>query len=295
MKKVKYLLLLLMVTFTMTGCVKYNTTMDIKKDKSMNFSVIFAIDKTMFGDSTKALDDKQLSELKKAGYEVSDYNKDNMVGFRIEKKIKNIDDISTDGKSELNLSKLLNEDGEFGKIFTVKKGLFKNTYKASFSFNPSDSNLNSSVSDATSKVNDNTLAYADSTIALEDDEYNEDNIEEDEVYGDEDEDTNSLDSSFDFSSSSNMDLSFNVNLPYAAKNSNTTSKDNDGKTLKWELNAMNKSSIEFEFEMYNMTNIYIAIGASIALVAIAAFIIIKKKNAGAKTENIEVQPTLENN
>ena len=39
MKKIKYLLMLCIFTIISTGCVKYNANMEIKKDKSMDFTI----------------------------------------------------------------------------------------------------------------------------------------------------------------------------------------------------------------------------------------------------------------
>ena len=41
-KTFKLLLIALMLILS-SGCVKYNVTMDIKKDKSMDFNIIYAI------------------------------------------------------------------------------------------------------------------------------------------------------------------------------------------------------------------------------------------------------------
>ena len=49
MKKVRNVLLLLVATLTLTGCVKFNANMEIKKDKSMDFSIIYAIDTSAMG------------------------------------------------------------------------------------------------------------------------------------------------------------------------------------------------------------------------------------------------------
>ena len=59
MKKIKYLVLLFTVTFLLTGCIKFNANMDIKKDKSMDFSIIYALDTSVFGEE-KALKDSDL-------------------------------------------------------------------------------------------------------------------------------------------------------------------------------------------------------------------------------------------
>ena len=73
----------------MTGCVKFNTTMDIKKDKSMDFSMIYAVDTSMLGDKN-LFDDKQKEEMRNNGFSVSDSADGKMKGVTLTKKIKNI-------------------------------------------------------------------------------------------------------------------------------------------------------------------------------------------------------------
>ena len=71
MKKIKYILLLCTLTFLLTGCVKYNANMDIKKDKSMDFSIIYALDSSLFEDQ-KLLEDKDKKEWEERGFTVTD-------------------------------------------------------------------------------------------------------------------------------------------------------------------------------------------------------------------------------
>ena len=49
-KKVCNFMLLFSLLFIMTGCVKFNANMDIKKDKSMKFEIIYALDASYFGE-----------------------------------------------------------------------------------------------------------------------------------------------------------------------------------------------------------------------------------------------------
>ena len=145
MKKIKLLVMALVITCLCSGCVKFNATMDIKKDKSMNFKVVYALDKTYFG-SKSIYTNKEKKNLEKEGFKLTKYKKDNMQGFTLERKIKNIDEISSDKK---NINYTLSElsDPKKGKnsksaVFKVKKGLFKNHYYAKFDFNLGDTNSN---------------------------------------------------------------------------------------------------------------------------------------------------------
>ena len=65
MKKLKYLVLVVTFMFLCTGCVKFNANMDIKKDKSMDFTIIYALDSTYFGNK-ESVNQKNQKELRMA-------------------------------------------------------------------------------------------------------------------------------------------------------------------------------------------------------------------------------------
>ena len=116
MKKIKYLMALVVGAMLLTGCVKFNATMDIKKDKSMDFSIIYALDKTAFGESAK-LEEKDFEEVKKEGFTVTKYSEGNFEGFTLSKKISNIDEVSSEKDAEYDLSGLMNSNSENKYIF----------------------------------------------------------------------------------------------------------------------------------------------------------------------------------
>ena len=264
MKKIKYFLLLLAPMFLLTGCVKYNATMDIKKNKSMDFSITYALDTSLMGDK-ELLSDEQRKTLENQGFTITDYLSDNMKGFVISRHIKNIDLLSSKNDTEYSLSELGDKNSDNNYIFKVKKGILKNTYTAKFKFDASDSNLEDDSSD---------------------DDWSFDNESDDTLNWDFGSDSTDNDSSFDFGSDlsnmmSNMDLSFNVNLPYSAKSNNATTVNNDNKNLTWNLSSNSLETIEFEFELYNMTPIYIGIG----VIAVLVIIIIALLLSGNNTKN----------
>ncbi len=251
-KNIKLTTLLILLVISLTGCVKFNSTMEIKKDKSMDYTVIYAFDKSLFGDQEiLTSDDKK--ELENKGFTVSNYVDGNMKGFKVSKNIKNIDDVSSTNDATYDLSGLLDSSKSESKVFKFKKGFLKNTYTASFKFDSSDSDLNDSTSDDTTVDDDFTL--------------------------DNDTTTDSTDSDFDFSNvNTDMDLSFNVKLPYKAISSNATTKNNDDKDLSWNLSSTGEDKIEFSFALYNMTNIYICAGVIILLIIIVIVSSLNKKN-----------------
>ena len=257
MKKFRNLLLMGIFLFLITGCVKYNVTMDIKKDKSMDFSIIYAMDKSMLGDE-ELLKDDDIKSVKEKGFTVSDYSKDNMEGFTLSRKVKNIDEVSSDKDANYSLSGIVSDKNSKDEyLFKVKKGLLKNTYTAEFKFDSSDSTTTGNSDDDDddySLTDDDDWSFGDDSLTTEDDD----------------------DDDYDYSSlTSSMDLKFKVTLPYAAKSSNATSTDNNGKELSWDLSSIKSTdSIKFEFELYNMTTIYALIGGAILLVVVIVVIII---------------------
>ncbi len=277
MKKIKYLLMILVICL-LTGCVKYNVNMGIKKDKSMDFDITYAVNKTLLGDQD-LLEDENKREIESEGFTIKDYVDGDMIGYVLTKKIKNIDDYSTTMDTDYSLSGILEENAD-SPLFKVTKGLIKNTYKAKFSFDSNDSGLT---------YNNDTTITDDTTS--------------DEETTDTDIDTDTdLDLNGDLSSlTEGMDLSFNVTLPYAAKSHNATSTSDGLKKLTWKLDSSGMDDIEFEFELYNMTNIYVGIGV-LALFIILVIVIIlgvkkgkdkpdKKDNKDKQTEVKPVEPS----
>ena len=253
MKKIKLLMLIMGLCF-LTGCVKFNANMDIKSNKSMDFSIIYALDKSFFKDEN-ALKESSFDEIKKQGFTVSKYQKDNLEGFTLTKKFSNIDEISTDEDIEFDISGMMNGTSDSKYWFKVVKGDKKNTYYAKFKFDANDSGLN------TNEMNDD---LADTSLPSD---------------GEEDTDDNNL----DFSNlMSNLDLSFNVTLPTAALSNNATKAENDNKNLSWTLFSNGEQTIEFAFELNNENNflLYVGIGIFVVIVIIIVLLIVFKSKNG---------------
>lgn len=158
MKKLKYLVFVLLFTFICTGCVKFNVNMDIKKNKSMDFSMIYALDSTYFGNK-QSVDKKNQKEMKEKGYKVEEYSKDKMKGYKITKTFDNIDKISSDKNVNYSLSGLTEGKNKNDYVFKVKKGLFKNHYTAKFDFNMGDSSASNGSTNMNSYLSSMDLSY----------------------------------------------------------------------------------------------------------------------------------------
>ena len=261
MKKIRNLVMLLIVTLLLTGCVKYNVNMDIKKDKSMEFKIVYALDTSVLGEKATFTKD-DLNKMKDQGFEVSEYSDGTMKGFTLTKKIKNIDDVSSTDDIKYSLSGITNNDST--KLFKVKKGLLKNKYTAKFSFDSSESGIknSSTFNNEENNSNDETIVDPENNSEIT-------NTEESD-------DLDLTDSDEDYSKMmSSMDLSFTVTLPYKALSNNATSVNNDGKELVWNLASTNQKSIEFEFELdrFSIMPIIIVIGCVIGGLFVIALIV----------------------
>ena len=268
----------MLVVFLMTGCVKSHVNMEINKDKSMNLSLIAAIDSSFLEQSGEddLLENEEIKEFEEKGFKTEKYSDDSMTGYKFTKSFANIDDLSSEKETTLDLNALADEETP-NNVFTVKKGFFKNTYTAKVKNNATDE-LQSQIenADQTTTTDDNQMnTEDDTTIQGSNDTQTDTNVQDDT-------DTQT-DSSFDFSSnmdmsmlSSTLDMKFNVTLPYKAISSNATSTENDGKTLVWNL-VNTQDDIEFTFELYNMNNIYLTVGLAVILIILIIVIIIMSK------------------
>lgn len=270
MKKFFRLICIISIILMTTGCAKIEMDININKDKSMNLSIIEAFDKTLIEQpSGKDVYKTQIEEIKQDGFEVKEYNKDGMTGYQFTKLINNIDKVSTKDKTIGDLSVIFNDDTKNNeKLFTIKKGLFKNKYTTKLK--SSDINsiseqaeiLNSTTESETEYNDESQSTTIDPSLQIADDE-------------------NNIDAEFSQEpalptlTSLGIKTNITVNLPYKALSNNATAVENGGKKLTWELNSANEY-IEFEFELYNMTIIYILIGFGILLLIAIGYFVFNK-------------------
>lgn len=221
----KKIISVLIITLFMTGCVKLNASINIHKDKSMDYEILMAFDQSL---TNQSINTDSITEAKNNGFTVKEYYDNNKKGYKFTKHINNIDSISTN-KDILGSLDINNNDKY---LFSVKKGFIKNKYTAKLtSYNTDISSIN-------------------------------------QIY-----DTANI----DYNTLSNMDVKFYVTLPYKAISTNAQTS--DGKNLSWNLLTFNKDNvIEFEFELYNYTNIIIlSISLFILLVIIVVLLNIKRR------------------
>ena len=284
MKKSFKFLCLMLTVFMMTGCMKYEWKMSVNKDKSMNFEITAAVAASLMqqaGSNQLMTDNEELQSIKDAGFTVKNYSDGTMTGYTFTKKIANIDDVSSEKEVKYNPEQAMTEKNP--KIFTVKKGFFKNTYTLTVENNTSDELENGMNSIGTTENIDETDDITNAEdININTPNTTQDNTESNTINPENSENnitTDEIEDDIDLSTlTSSMDMTFNINLPYEAVSSNATSTENNGKTLKWNLLDNNLKNVTATFELYNMNNIYLTAGiAGAAVLVIIVIIIIKKR------------------
>ena len=290
MKKIKQLLLLVVCVFMLSGCVKEHFSMTINKDKSMNLEVE-ALVSDKFMEQMNSSEDSEFSmtddasSLEKQGFTVSPKSENGYSGYVVSKKFNNIDDLSKNTGEEVNLSNITTENFDTSKLFKVEKGFLKNTYTAKFVFEFNQDGLNGGSEGM--ELNDSDMVPTTDTVEKTDDEAlvpSTDAVENSNDTLTTGSDDGMGDMSGLMSLAGEMEFTYKVNLPYAAKSNNATNASSDKKSLTWNLATSGKSNIEFTFEMYNLTNVIIVAAGVVALIVIIIVIIAisSKKKKGAK-------------
>lgn len=288
MKKAKYIILL-SLTILLTGCVKSNTSMTINKDKSMSLtSEVLISDKLLDKESRLIIKDEK-EKLQKKNMTVEEIKDSNgYSGFSVTKKYGNIDKNSKEEYKEIIISNFYDDKFDDSVLFQVKKGLFKNVYTANYKFEVDNDDFVEDNNSNETVINDttNTPTVENGTTNVIDNTNNVDgtnnNTEKD-----------ISDNADLIKLASEVKFKFSVNLPYKVLESNATKKSDDGKKLEWDLNSNDAVKINYSFELYNMNNIYMAMGISIgAIILLIVLIIIKNKIVQKKREKISSRPIL---
>ena len=253
--------LVISIVFVMliTGCVNYDASMQIKKDKSMTYSVTFMMNPEVY---SKTNVQNELELVKQRGFTVSESSKGAFRGYRIEKSFDNIDKISKTDDVIYTLSELPQTD----YMFKVKKGFLKNKYTAKFVFNKTQFG----VEGETKKDLDleDYIEFNDNGMLANENVFNV----------------------------NKPVLRFNVVLPTSALSNNATKALDSNRNLVWNI-TNDVQEINFEFELYNSFNIKLLIAAFIVLIIVTISFMIKKRltpTKGVTPVSIDVD-TVQNN
>lgn len=287
--KILKVLLVAIMAFTLSGCVKFNQTMEIKKDGTMNYNLIYAVNKSLLQGQDNIFEEDDIKQLQEKGFTVTDYEDDKMKGVTISRNGILVDSISSDDKNAVyELTSVVSDDKkDNSKLFYVKKGFLKNTYVANFKFDSSSASDRSNIN----------MRNEDG----KEDDFTKDDMTSDDIFDTTDDGSDSTGNDSDMSAlmdqyMKNMDLKFIVKLPYAAISNNATTKSSDNKELTWDLTKITKDdSIKFEFSLYNVTNIVILVAGVVLVVVVVFFIIKKKKRKGGNAPVVAADTNNVNN
>lgn len=275
MKKIlKISLLCISLMFLTSGCMKINYDMTINRNKSIDFSALSAYLEDL-GENESIFSKEEMEELSKKGVTVSDYKEDGYVGYRLFKHFDNIDDVSDKENVTNNIEDFFDEKPQKTYFFKIEKGFLKNKYKAYFDV----SNMNMSLDNLEESINDVDSENVDTTDTM------------DTVESAENENIDVL-NNMDFSNMmTGMEAKFVVRLPYKNISNNATNVSSDGKTLTWDfITNQNLKTIEFEFEIWDQTIMYIGILLVVLIViAIIASIVNRPKKVVTSEEEFQKQ------
>lgn len=126
----KKIILLFLVLFMLSGCVKSTTTMKIHPSKSIDFESIFLVSKDV--ENGNVLDKIDNSKLVSNGYNISTVDEKDYKGVKLTKRYFSIDRVSDSNIDQVVISDLLKGTMKDSKLFKVEKSFFKNTYYADF-------------------------------------------------------------------------------------------------------------------------------------------------------------------
>lgn len=119
MKKIRAILFSVICMFCLSGCVRFNTTINVKSNGKLDVSMLYAaVDMSDYGYSGDTLTEDQKQEYINNGWNVSDYSRDGFNGFIISKEDITADELASSvGDTQAELA------GDTGAIRFTKSGL----------------------------------------------------------------------------------------------------------------------------------------------------------------------------
>ena len=229
-KRIFKIVFIFLFIFLLSGCSKLNSSMEVKSDRSMTFSILYTYDTTVNqSDPVNVITEENRNNLLASGYTIEDINDGNNVGLKITKTIDNIDDVSDENNSiKYDLFDLLDSKKDI-KLFKVERNFLYDTYKADFYINDKTGFFKGTT---TNGFDDNGYSYS----------YTPKNWGTPENF------------------------SFNLKVPLL-NSSNATKTDSLRRNATWDLsNYDSLSHIKFQFYVFNKRNILILVGAIVIFI-----------------------------
>ncbi len=119
MKRLKAILLSLVCVLCLTGCMRFNTTVTVKRNGKLDVSMLYAMmDMSDYGFDADDITDTDMQEYIDQGWDVEEYNQDGFSGYVVSKRditVKELVDSMEDTQSEIS--------GDSSNIEFSKQGL----------------------------------------------------------------------------------------------------------------------------------------------------------------------------
>lgn len=307
MKKWTRLLVVVSMILGLTGCIKYDVSMEINKDKSMNLKVIYAINKEQMENTLSDLDDSFSttddiddsfdfedadnaldSSLYDEEYDYSNITEDDNL---LDESILDTDLEESDSE--------LSDDDFTEMISTAEELLGKRGYKISEYTENGYQGFSAVLSiDNIDNVSVEKELIVEMSEILEED-FNDKELftvkkgffkntyTANYVYT---VNSDEADSSAGALYGSMFDFNYSVKIPYNVKSDNADS--HDGDLLNWKVSLDKDTNIQFSFDIPNTTNIIIVV-AGLLLVLVLVILIVNlvkkrknKTNIGQTSEDV---------
>lgn len=156
-KRLLFIISILLIIIT-TGCAQVTQTITVNKDKSVDLVIIEAVKENNFTDEQKntMITSLNLDKIKSSEYTLENYNSNGYVGYKVTRHFPNIDKISSKEEvvADLSISNITNQQ----YLFTIKKGLLKNTYYGDF--------YSSDLNSLKNNIDSNNDIYSSSEIDI---------------------------------------------------------------------------------------------------------------------------------
>jgi hypothetical protein len=159
----KKFLILLIIIFGLTGCIKNNINMKLETDNSFSITIINSTMGNDTGNNNTLSSDSSTEELFNKqkyidnGFKVEDYDDGSYAGIKVIAEFASIDSVSDPSIDIIELTELVNNKVEDIKLFKSEKVENGTKYTANFTYNLDDDSLK----DATSSYNVDISSYGD--------------------------------------------------------------------------------------------------------------------------------------
>lgn len=141
--KFKNMMLVIVITCSVliltTGCIKLDIDIKVNADSSADMNITLLINDMLGGvvgtDETGASIEDIKATAEEAGFTATPQKEGDMSGYKFTKHVENINELSTESDSDINIENLFGDTNSEMEIFRIEKGIFKNTYTINLDMN----------------------------------------------------------------------------------------------------------------------------------------------------------------